>query len=98
MSVYPVRRFLIYFLGVNAVLALLVWLALRWYTSHGDAIQVPSLRGLSADEALVALEESGLEGIVVDSVYSEGLGPAVVVSSDPEAGFEVKSGRMVYLT
>jgi len=98
MRSHTVRRFLSLFLGVNAVLALVVWLALRWYTAHGDAIQVPSLRGLSADEAVVALEDLGLQALVVDSVYTEGLGPAVVVQSDPEAGFQVKSGRTVYLT
>ncbi len=98
MMQHPFRRFLLVFVGVNAVLALIVWGVLGWYTSHGDAIAVPPLRGLSIEDAQRELEERGLQVMVVDSVFAEGLDPAAVVMSDPEPGFKVKSGRTVYLT
>ncbi len=98
MMQHPFRRFLLVFVGVNAVLALIVWGVLGWYTSHGDAIAVPPLRGLSMEDAQRELEERGLRVMVVDSVFAEGLDPAAVVMSDPESGFKVKSGRTVYLT
>ncbi|NBW32490.1 MAG: PASTA domain-containing protein [Cytophagia bacterium] len=98
MTQHPFRRFLVIFLGFNALLALVVWGTLGWYTSHGDAISVPALRGLSLEDAQRELEDRGLRFMVVDSVYAEGLDPSAVVLSDPDSGFQVKSGRTVYLT
>lgn len=57
---------------------------------------VPDLEGLSAEEALSALEEAGLTGEVsyVDSDAEKN----TVVSSDPASGAEVTSGTTVTLS
>lgn len=68
------------------------------FTRHGEKIEVPSVEGCTASEAERILMERGLKGVVTDSVYKKSAKPGAVLEQMPKPGFEVKPGRMIYLT
>ncbi len=79
----------------------LVYGALRWldvYTRHGEAVEVPDVKGLKMDEATGVLEQSGLQYNVIDSVFSKDVEPGAIVELVPSAGQKVKEGRIVFIT
>ncbi len=79
----------------------LVYGALRWldvYTRHGEAVEVPDVKGLKMDEATGVLEQSGLQYNVIDSVFSKDVEPGAIVELVPGAGQKVKEGRIVFIT
>lgn len=93
--------------AVNAVLALLFFIVLglsaqsvlKWITGYGDVQEVPDLRGMTYEDALAALEEQGLEGVMLDSsLYRRELRPQEVYQQYPLPGAVVKEGRQVMLT
>lgn len=78
----------------------LLWLLssfLASYTHHDESVKVPELIGIPSDEAIAYLESIGLNGMVVDSVYSDAR-PGVVIEQTPVATLPVKKGRIIYLT
>ena len=91
------RKTLISALIFLGVFFLTVYFGLRIYTKHGDAQEVPKLKGLNISEAKAILEKAGLE-YKIDSVYQMDAKPGLVIEQDPEASALVKSGRTVYLT
>ena len=58
-------------------------------------IKVPALVGMTQDEAIAALESKGLDYKFGTSVLSDEIEPGRVVSTDPEAGKEVREGYRV---
>lgn len=87
---------------VNAALALVFFIVLglsaqsvlKWITGFGEVQKVPDLSGMSFDEALRALDEQGLEGVMLDSsLYRRELRPGEVYQQYPVAGAVVKAGR-----
>ncbi|WP_159637492.1 PASTA domain-containing protein [Sphingobacterium composti Ten et al. 2007 non Yoo et al. 2007] len=91
------RKNLIYALIVIAGLFLTVYIGLRIYTKHGDAQEVPILKGLTIDEAKDLLDKAGLE-YKVDSIYQMDAKPGLVIEQNPSPTALVKSGRTIYLT
>lgn len=79
------------------VLFLLIYFGLKIYTKHGDALEVPVLKGLHIEDAKRTLDRAGLE-YTIDSVYQMDAKPGLVIEQDPEASALVKSGRTIYLT
>lgn len=75
-----------------------LYLYLNVYTSHGEQHVVPDVRGIEVARATELLQESTLEMLVVDSVYSEGAQPGLVFEQSPAPFSNVKEGRTVYLT
>lgn len=79
----------------------LVYGALRWldvYTRHGEAVEVPDVKGLKIDKAAEVLGQSGLRYNVIDSVFSKDVEPGAIVELVPGAGQKVKEGRIVFIT
>lgn len=91
------RKNLIYALITLAVFFLAVYIGLRIYTKHGDAQEVPLLKGLTISEAKAILDKAGLE-YQIDSVYQMDAQPGLVIEQDPSPKALVKSGRTIYLT
>lgn len=91
------RKNLIYALIAFVCLFLIVYFGLRIYTKHGDAQEVPVLKGLHIEEAKSILSRAGLE-YQIDSVYQLDAQPGLVIEQDPEASSLVKGGRTIYLT
>ena len=91
------RKNLIYVLIAILGIFLCVYFGLKTYTKHGDAQEVPVLKGLTIDEAKAILDRAGLE-YKIDEVYQIDAKPGLVIEQDPEATSLVKSGRTIYLT
>jgi len=91
---------------VNIVLMVLIIVAipivalymLDSFTHHGEKIEVPNVVGKSLYDAETMLKDRGLLAMVVDSVYDKRAPKGSVLEQTPKSGFEVKGGRMVYLT
>lgn len=84
------------------VAALLIWLlnySLGRYTEHGNSITVPDLEGLALTEVETKLEKAALQFEIIDSAeYNPSFSRGAVISQYPEAGNEVKTGRVLKLT
>ena len=91
---------------VNIVLMVLIIVAipivalymLDSFTHHGEKIEVPNVVGKSLYDAETMLKDRGLLAMVVDSVYDKHAPKGSVLEQTPKSGFEVKGGRMIYLT
>jgi beta-lactam-binding protein with PASTA domain len=68
------------------------------FTHHGEKIEVPSVVGKSFYDAEQLLKDRDLLAMVSDSVYNKYAAPGAVLEQSPKAGYEVKGGRVVYLT
>lgn len=76
---------------------LIAFFSLRFYTKHGEGLNVPELKGLTLAQAVSKLEESGLR-YEIDSVYVMDKPPGIVTDQDPDANTFVKGNRTIYLT
>ena len=91
---------------VNIVMMVLIIVAvpvgalymLDSFTHHGEKIEVPNVLGKSLYDAETMLKDRGLVALVVDSMYDKSAPRGSVLEQSPKSGFEVKGGRMVYLT
>jgi eukaryotic-like serine/threonine-protein kinase len=84
---------------VILIFLLLLFLAsLQVITSHGKEMKIPSVTGMSVNDARKTLESQGFDVQVQDSVYSDTLAPLQVLRQIPEADNMVKVNRTVYLT
>lgn len=96
-SNWIVRNLLLAALFVLAfVLVANVFLAL--VTRHGKEIAVPDFTSLTVQEASAVAASSGVEVVVVDSMYIRRMKPGVVYRQMPEAGEHVKEGRKIRLS
>jgi beta-lactam-binding protein with PASTA domain len=66
------------------VLLMVAFFSLRYYTKHGQGLSVPSLKGLSVNQAISTLDNMGLR-YSIDSVYVMDKPPGVVIDQDPDA-------------
>lgn len=87
-------------LAVAVVVVLVVGLVqyLKFYTNHGQQIEVPDLKDLRVDQIQAVLEEHDFTYVVVDSTYIRGKQPDLVYDQDPKAGSKVKEGRTIYVS
>jgi beta-lactam-binding protein with PASTA domain len=84
---------------VLLLLLLLLFLAcLSLLTRHGKTMKIPSVTGMSYDQAKKALGSAGFDVQIQDSVYIDTTPPLQVVKQFPEADNLVKVNRTVYLT
>ncbi|WP_131539851.1 PASTA domain-containing protein [Pedobacter nototheniae] len=79
------------------VLLLIAFFSLRYYTKHGEGLNVPLVKGLSFEQAVAKLKDAGLK-YEVDSVYIMDQPPGLVIDQDPDANTFVKDNRTIYLT
>lgn len=95
------RLFWINIIAMAVVAMAALFVTMSWldhYTHHGESVQVPDLRTMSAQQAIDKLAEQGLVGTVSDSTYAKGMLPGTVIQHTPLPGSSVKRGRLVYLT
>ena len=82
----------------GVIVVFIAYMALGWFTHHGENINMPNLKGVKTEQALATLEELELRTMIIDSVYNGDLNKNTIAKQDPEAGTNVKEGRIVYLT
>lgn len=80
------------------LLAFGVWKGLDIYTHHGESVRVPDIKGMPLNDARYALNQAGLNAIVVDSSYNRNQMPGTILEQTPAGGTNVKLGRDIYLT
>ena len=68
------------------------------YTRHGESIEVPDLRGMKLESALMKLEALELKGMVTDTGYVTSQPPYILLDQSIAPGKHVKTGRTVNLT
>lgn len=83
---------------VGFVLVYVVLLGLDLYTRHNQSVMVPSLKGLTIDDAAAIIESADLRYEVVDSVYQKKGVPGSILDYTPKDSARVKKGRTIYLT
>jgi len=91
------RKNLIIAIISGVIFLLLLFYSLRFYTRHGESIEVPALKGISIENAIEKLEAQGFR-YQVDSVYQADKQPGLVIEQDPDPGTKVKLNRTLYLT
>lgn len=91
------RNNLIGAISTVVVLLLIAFFSLRYYTKHGEGLDVPGVKGLSIGDAVNKLEALGLR-YEIDSVYIMDKPSGIVTDQDPDAGTFVKGNRTIYLT
>lgn len=85
--------------AVVSVVAVMIFLwTLDFFTNHGEAKQVPAVKGKNLSEAIKILEAAGFEAEVQDSVYFDSIPKLEITKQLPEPGELVKVNRVVYLT
>jgi len=83
---------LVFILLVSAVL-----IGLKRYTQHGEAVEVPDVKGLSVETAEPFFTAKDLNFAIVDSIYNKGAIPGSIFETTPPVGSMVKKGRIIYL-
>lgn len=91
------RNNLLAAIGTVIFLLLIAFFSLRFYTKHGEGLNVPQVKGLSFQQAVAKLEEAGLN-YEVDSVFILDKPAGIVIDQDPDPSTFVKDNRTVYLT
>ena len=93
------------FVTINLVIAVAVVIVLfvcatlwlKGYTLHGKEVVIPSVTGMSQDEAEIVLRGSELYMVVVDSTYSDKTPLGTIVEQTPPALSHAKPDRPVYV-
>jgi eukaryotic-like serine/threonine-protein kinase len=76
----------------------LIFLGIRVYTRHGQALSVPDFVGQSLDEADKTADQTKLRLNIIDSVFIQGQKPGTVVAQTPSPSTKVKANRTIFLT
>jgi eukaryotic-like serine/threonine-protein kinase len=79
----------------------LLWLSLKMlenFTRHDRYIQVPSVEGMSREQAQQVLKRMNLRAVINDSIYDTSREKGSVASQNPVPGAEVKKNRAIYIT
>lgn len=84
--------------GFIAIVLILSYLGLDFYTHHGNEIKVPNVLNSKPFEAEATLSAADLRMKITDTVYMENKKPGVIVEQLPLANEEVKEERIVYVT
>lgn len=68
------------------------------YTQHDRFIPVPSLYGMTPEEAEAVAGHAKLRILVIDSIYNKNAKPGTVVEQYPASDSKVKENRLIHLT
>ncbi|MGZ3764787.1 MAG: PASTA domain-containing protein [Mucilaginibacter sp.] len=90
------RNTILFAFGSVIAVVLIAFYSLGYYTRHGSGIPVPKVTGMQIDRALGLLKDQGF-GVSIDSVYVIDQAAGTVIEQDPDAGTNVKEGRVIYL-
>ena len=94
------RFFWLNIIAMVMVVVLMVFGVLKGldiYTHHGEAVEVPDVKGMSVMEAKQVFEKVDLKCAVTDSDYVSTLPAGCILDYNPPVGQKVKRGRIIYL-
>jgi eukaryotic-like serine/threonine-protein kinase len=93
-----VQKQILYFFGGLIAFIFLIFLSLRVYTRHGQALSVPDFRGKKLEEASSIADQKRLQLVVSDSSFVQGQEPGVVIGQNPSFDTKVKENRKIFIT
>ncbi|MCD8202513.1 MAG: PASTA domain-containing protein [Prevotella sp.] len=73
------------------------YVAIAYYTHHGEEITIPDIRHKQFSDAEHFLNSNGLSIMVSDTGYVRTLPADCILEQSPEPGRKVKTGRTVYV-
>ena len=85
-------------IAITILATSIIFLSLRIFTRHGQALSVPNIIGLSIAEVDSILTERKLRFQIVDSVYNINAARGSVIDQNPHPEFKVKENRTIFLT
>jgi beta-lactam-binding protein with PASTA domain len=85
-------------IGIFILISILFFFSLRFYTNHGESVEVPNLKEKKLEDAVKILNDLDLEYEVVDSTYLPGKPAGVVLEQIPAPTEKIKRYRKVFLT
>lgn len=88
--VYMFIVLILIFIGLN------YWL--HSYTRHDQATTLPTVKGMTVEEAANVLGEYNLRFEIIDSIHNDKKAPGIVLEQIPAPETKIKEGRVVYLT
>lgn len=89
---------LVLMIVILGILIALFLYGLSVYTKHGEAVAVPSVKGMQEQEAAAMLKKSSLNYEIIEEIYLTDGTPGAVIEQIPESGSNVKKDRVIYLT
>jgi len=84
--------------AITFVVGLFIFLSLRIYTRHGQAMAVPDVRGLTLEETAQLITEKKLRYKIIDSTHNSSVEKGCVVEQNPPPEFRVKKNRTIFIT
>jgi eukaryotic-like serine/threonine-protein kinase len=93
-----VQKHILIAIGGLFVFFEIIFLALRVYTRHGQALSVPDFSGLKLEEVSRLADQTSLRYEIIDSTFIQGQAPGTVVAQTPSVNTKVKSNRTIFLT
>ena len=77
---------------------LVVILFLRWYTHHGQSLELPDYTGQPVADAAKDARKNSFQIKVVDSVFMVGEEGGIIIDQNPKPTSHVKQKRKIYVT
>lgn len=99
--IFTSKWFWINLAGVAVLMLITLWWLggyLNRFTGHGESVTVPTLKGMTIEEAAEFLKDKPLSLFILDSIYNPELKPGEIINQNPDANSKVKEGRRIYLT
>ncbi len=94
---HPILFNVLLIIATALALFYVMMLATDIFTGHGQETQVPDVRNLPLDEAVIKIEDAGFEWEISDSVFNEELKPGIVISQEPKGNAYAKKVRKIFL-
>ena len=85
-------------IGLAALCFFLLNAGLKWYTNHGQRLEVDNYIDMRLNDAESQIERSNFRVEIIDSVFLVDRPPHIVLRQDPAPGSFVKEDRRIYLT
>lgn len=91
------KKILFAFIGLIVFIEI-VFLALRVYTRHGQALSVPDFSRMTIEEVSKVADLKQLRFVISDSIFTQGQKPGTIVAQNPSPDTKVKVNRTIFLT
>ncbi len=93
-----IKNFLL-MLAVFGLFMLALFLWMKYYTRHGESLQVENYVDMHIDDAIKQARGRSFEIVILDSIYVPGRKDAnMVLQQNPKAFSRVKKNRTIYMT
>lgn len=89
---------ILFIIGAFILLIFIIQMWLRFYTNHGQKIEMPKFVGMQLDKATELAESKSFILQVEDSIFIVGKPGGLITDQNPKPGALVKENRKIYIT